>query len=287
VEINLPDLRTGYVDLVGIVYSRGERVVVRDLPTRELTGVTLVFEDSEAPLLPVGVGRGVNTALAALEAVSLVAGTAYPHLIRAVAPTYESVLVDPADMYSTAYGVRTEDQLKYVYRALRDDPTTRRAVASIWRASDLTATGDRPCTLTLQFLIRDGRLDMIVNMRSQDVWLGAGMDMFVFGQLRDTLAYALDVAPGRYVHHVGSLHLYERDLDRVNTLLLATDSTSDHDLPRGIRFPAFSWTSAATEANALLAIALDVSRHDRVASAVNAWYIDRMKMVAKRDAERN
>ena len=53
--------------------------------TKEIFGATVVVEDP-TDTLPVGIGRGVNAALAAVEAASLIGGVAKPDLLTAVAP---------------------------------------------------------------------------------------------------------------------------------------------------------------------------------------------------------
>jgi thymidylate synthase len=212
-------MREGYVTLCDAILSEGDRVVVRDMLTKEITGVTIIVEDSTQPMLPVMIGRGVNVRLAAVEALSMISGTWYPELIRAVAPSYGDVLVAKDDMSSieVAYGPRIRDQLPQIVELLRRDPTSRQALLSIWRGDDLTRRGDKPCTIVLQFLLRDG-LECHVFMRSQDVWLGLGLDAFVFTQVQHTIANQLDVPSGRFVHHVGSFHAYERNWIKMHEL---------------------------------------------------------------------
>lgn len=215
VYMTMNDMTSDYVTLVDYVRTKGRRVVVRDLETREVSPATLNFPraapDVVRQMLPVGVGRGVNSTLAHVEALSLFAGTWPQELIAAIAPGYAAVLVDPRRQHQVAYGVRIADQLDRMVNVLLDDPSTRQAVLRIWRSDDLDRVGDRPCTLTIQFMIRDGALNMHVSMRSQDVWLGAAMDMFLFSQLQHTLAYVLDVPVGDYWHTATSMHFYRRD----------------------------------------------------------------------------
>lgn len=104
---------------------------------------------------------------------------------------------------------------------LRTNPESRRAVVQIFDHQDIA--GDRrrdvPCTCTLQFLLRDGQLNLIVSMRSNDVYLGLPHDVFAFTMLQELAARSLDAELGRYVHTVGSLHLYTPDRTRVDEFL--------------------------------------------------------------------
>lgn len=86
---------------------------------------------------------------------------------------------------------------------------TRNAVIPIARKDDfLSKTKDRPCTCTLQFVVRRGRLHMQVHMRSNDVYLGLPHDVFCFTMLQELAARQIGVGLGSYIHSVGSLHLY-------------------------------------------------------------------------------
>jgi thymidylate synthase len=238
VELILDNLQNDYVDLVQTVANDGQPVVVREQMTYELTNVTLVFPRVEEPMLPVKTGRKINTKLAAVETLDIIAGTSHGELVLRAAPEYGAVLVDSSDLDYGAYGPRLSAQLQQCVTALRIDPTSRQAIATIWRPDDLTHNGDRPCTVMLHFLIRDGKLELHTTMRSNDVWLGTPYDVFAFTQLQQTVAYALDVSAGQYVHHATSLHLYHRnfaqvdELDHVDSVAYALTRDT---LPRGVR----------------------------------------------------
>lgn len=240
------DLVNDYVTLVRRVRDFGRHVTVRGQDTRELTAVTLLFSDPSRPMLPVGVGRGVNTKLAALEALQLISGSYHHDLVVAAAPTFEDVLVDLEDPNYGAYGPRTVEQVANCVAILRADPLTRQAVVSIWREEDLTHAGDKPCTIFLQFLVRPRgdtlmALELHTHMRSQDVWLGTPYDVFMFTQLQHTVARDLGLPVGQYVHHTTSLHVYARNIEATQRLQHAPESPAQrvhtNSLPEGVVVP--------------------------------------------------
>lgn len=224
-ELTVNDLRLGYVRVCKTVTSLGQVVDVRGMRTQELIGATINISNPRRCMLPLGVDRKVSTTLAAVEALGTIGGV-WPHdLILKASPHYTDVLVDKSVSYSTgvAYGPRLRFQLIDVLLELRRNPNTRQAVLTIWNEDDLRSTGDRPCTLTLQFLVRKDRLHLITTMRSQDVWFGLAMDVFVFTQLQLTVAGMLGIDVGGYTHHVGSLHAYERDWAKIEQLHVPRD----------------------------------------------------------------
>lgn len=274
------DLVNDYVTLVERVCERGSRVRVRDQDTRELTAVTLIFPDILNPLLPIGVGRGVSTKLAAVEALQLISGSYYHNLVVAAAPTFESVLVDLEAPEYGAYGRRTVEQVANCVEILRADPLTRQAVISIWNEKDLTHVGDKPCTIFLQFLVREGStgimsLELHTHMRSQDVWLGTPYDVFMFTQLQHTVARDLGLPAGQYVHHTTSLHIYERDIaatERMHPLRAAYASSTKQlsELPHGVIMPK-TGSSEQDEPYDIAAYLIEnTANADEVAR--NEWY---------------
>lgn len=116
---------------------------------------------------------------------------------------------------NSAYGYRIQhmfgfDQWEYVKGLLQKDPNSRQAVIHIKTPSD-APTKDTPCTVYLQFFLRNEQLHMSVHMRSNDIWMGVPYDMFSFCFMQVKMAMELGVDIGTYTHYAGSLHMYQRD----------------------------------------------------------------------------
>lgn len=215
----LADLRNGYVDLCRHVLNEGERVSPRGEPTRELLGVTIEVEDL-GDTLPVGVGRNLNLSIAALEALQLIGEVNRPELLVAASPRFQDFREGDGSFHG-AYGLRVHGQVRRVLERLQSDSVSRQGIVTIWDPAldGHEVHADMPCTIALHLLPRDNLLHLQVYMRSNDVWLGLAYDYFVFSQWLHTVAKVLGLKPGRYTHHVSSLHLYERDVERVEQLI--------------------------------------------------------------------
>ncbi len=107
---------------------------------------------------------------------------------------------------------RGHDQLENAIQQLRASSTSRRAVIQVFDAEDNAKRfKEVPCTTTLQLLLREGRLHLIVTMRSNDAYLGLPHDVFCFTMLQEIVARILGVDLGGYRHFVGSMHLYDKN----------------------------------------------------------------------------
>jgi thymidylate synthase len=73
------------------------------------------------------------------------------------------------------------------------------------------------CTNAVQYMIRNGALQVVVQMRSNDIWAGYRNDYAWQKYVQDKLVYdyncgtkkADKIVPGNIIWQVGSLHAYE------------------------------------------------------------------------------
>ena len=80
----------------------------------------------------------------------------------------------------------------YVLEELARDKDSRRASAVILRREHLLSeTRDYPCTYSLNFRIRDDKLNMSVHMRSQDAVFGMGNDAPCFSFIHELVCQSL------------------------------------------------------------------------------------------------
>lgn len=191
--------------------ARGRESAPRGQPTLERRWVQ--FGVADALSFPVRApGREFRDVIAALEATSLVGQFSVPELFGDRVKKF----MDFTDggVFHGAYGTRLHGRLQDLVDLLHRDPDTRQAVLTIFDSrSDLgAAKRDIPCTVAIQFMRQGGLLDMRVTMRSNDLWLGTPYDFTQFAVLQASIAQALGLQPGDYVHSAGSLHLYTRDL---------------------------------------------------------------------------
>ncbi|MBN9360690.1 MULTISPECIES: thymidylate synthase [unclassified Devosia] len=106
------------------------------------------------------------------------------------------------------------DEWQRVIDTLRKRPGSRNAVIQIYSNQDgAKDSSDIPCTCTLHFVIRKGRLHLHVHMRSNDAYKGMPHDVFSFSMLQEIAARELGLEVGTYQHSAASLHLYDDNED--------------------------------------------------------------------------
>jgi thymidylate synthase len=213
-----------YKKLLKWVRDNGEKVSPRGQETREILDVVMRLEPQYA--IVDGINRKLSKKLISMEALQLISQTSYVERTVKAMPNMAQFM--DGGSFHGAYGPRIGAQLGAAIDKLQRDQNSRQAVITIWNpqldAFNATTPKDIPCTTMLQFMIRDGKLVMHVTMRSNDAWWGTPHDWGQFSQLQLAVAKILCVPAGYYYHHVVSFHLYERDIEKIDTLTAPTTS---------------------------------------------------------------
>ena len=123
------------------------------------------------------------------------------------------------------FGIHHMNQIKHVTAILDEDLYRRRAVASIYlpQFDQHTSKDEVPCTLNLQYLIRENRVNAVTYMRSQNAYRLLPYDVFLFTMLQEyvnsILTTAHETKLGTYNHFSGSFHIYEDELPLIEETL--------------------------------------------------------------------
>lgn len=161
--------------------------------------------------------RRINIPFMFAEAAWIISGSNRLSDLTPFMKTYSN-FSDDGIFLRGAYGPKVVDQLGYVVDSLVKDSDTRQAVMTTWRERP-GESKDIPCTVSMQFLIRDGKLNMVTTMRSHDIILGFTYDVFSFSMIAMSVLLLLRqrrvrVSLGDLYVTSGSLHLYERHYEQ-------------------------------------------------------------------------
>jgi len=136
-------------------------------------------------------------------------------------------------------GEHNIDQIEAIIEQLKV-PGSRRAAATIYGPEDLTRKSkDIPCVLDIHYMIRGGRLISLTHMRSNNLYSLVPYNVFEFTMLAELIASTLRVELGPYVHISDSLHIYDRDTEKVSGVKSGvTETKYRYPMPRMPSNPA-------------------------------------------------
>ncbi len=119
------------------------------------------------------------------------------------------------------FGAGAFRQIPRIIEGLQKKASSRRTVAVVFDAAHdnrerdtvvgpdgRKRAGEIPCTLSLQFLLRGGKVNCITTMRSQDAYGLLPQDVFHFTMFQELVAASVKAEVGEYLHQAGSFHYY-------------------------------------------------------------------------------
>ena len=117
------------------------------------------------------------------------------------------------------------DQINSAIKVLKENPSSRRACASIWQPIDATRimSKDLPCAFGINFEIRNEKLYSTLVMRSNNAATLLPTNLFEFTMLGEIVAKELGVKFGGHIHDVFSMHIFHNHKDDAIDIVKAFD----------------------------------------------------------------
>ena len=214
-------------------------------PTKEILHVATSITDPRQRWV-VSRQPPLNLAFALAEVVCIMTGRRDLAFLEFWNTKYRDFVGPGPDVHG-AYGYRLRhhlriDQLERAYQVLEHNPDTRQVVLQIWDSQeDLPAPDgtpvdqDVPCNIVAMPKIRDGKLEWLQVIRSNDMFLGVPHNFVQFTSMQELLAGWLGVECGSYTQISDSLHVYDRDWKSMvdSTALPSVSRNTDKlDLPK-------------------------------------------------------
>lgn len=231
--------------LIYRLLSEGQKIAPRGQETLEIMHNSIIV-DMQYPVL-IEPERRLNYRFMAAEAYWILSGD---NRVSTIEP-YNKHIVQFSDdgvHFAGAYGPPYLRQIPFVVDILHADPSSRQATITIWQPSP-EPSKDIPCTVAINFMLRDNLLHLHVFMRSSDAWLGVPYDVFNFTMMACDVASRLNqrrvdlgvgtpavVKPGVLFLTAASSHLYGRDVAKasVESITRSVSGTTEPPLPEAL-----------------------------------------------------
>ena len=123
--------------------------------------------------------------------------------------------------FKTKEGIKKMDQVDYVLYLLKNDPSSRRIMTNLFNHEELKDMNLEPCAFGTQWLVKDGKLHLILNQRSQDMLAANGWNTMQYAALLHMFAQVSGLKIGTLTHNIGDCHIYDRHIPFIKQLLEA------------------------------------------------------------------
>ena len=125
-----------------------------------------------------------------------------------------------------AFG-HTIDQIEELIIGLKSNPNGRRHLISAWNPGDMKYMVLPPCHYSFQCYVADGKLSLMWNQRSADLFLGVPFNISSYGLLLLLLCQETGYEPGELIGSFGDIHLYSNHLEQAKEQI----SRTSYNLP--------------------------------------------------------
>lgn len=117
---------------------------------------------------------------------------------------------------NTDYSDQGTDQIAYIEKMLKEEPTSRRIFLSAWNPCDLDKTVLPPCHVSCQFYVDNNKgLSCHLYQRSCDMFLGVPWNILSYSILTYILAFRNGLLPKQLTISTGDTHIYLNHLEQI------------------------------------------------------------------------
>ena len=111
------------------------------------------------------------------------------------------------------------DQVDRVLYDLKNNPASRRIITNIYVHRDLHEMNLYPCAYSVTFNVTDGKLNAILNQRSNDMAVANNWNVVQYAVLVHMFAQVSNLKVGELVHVIADAHVYDRHIPQVERML--------------------------------------------------------------------
>jgi len=142
-----------------------------------------------------------------------------------------------AGTIGTAYGwiVKRYQLTQSLIETLKTDTTNRRMILSLWQNEWLKSAALPSCVWNSQWNVTNGRLNLMVTVRSNDVPLGMPFNVVQYAVFCHLIAQVAGLKPGQMTYVINNAHIYENQVEGIREQLRRRDEKLEKD---GELFPA-------------------------------------------------
>ena len=111
------------------------------------------------------------------------------------------------------------DQMKRLIDDIRATPNSRRLIVTAWNPMVVDKVALPSCHCFMQFQVKNAHLSCLVYLRSNDLFLGAPLNIASYALLTNIIAGITGLQPGSLIYTIGDAHVYKNHVDQVKLQL--------------------------------------------------------------------
>ena len=138
-----------------------------------------------------------------------------------------------AHTIGTAYGyvIKKYQLTQRLINMLKNDPTNRRMVMSLWQEEFLDTAVLPSCVWSSEWDVTEGKLNCLIHQRSGDVPLGLPFNVTQYAVLVNLIAHCTGLQPGTMYWTIKNAHIYVNQIEGIKEQIKRFEELGDFPAP--------------------------------------------------------
>lgn len=112
-----------------------------------------------------------------------------------------------------------DNQMDFILGEIQKNPTSRRMQIELWNVNELEEMNLPPCVHHIQFLVKNGKLNLLMKQRSNDFLVANNFNVVQYSLLVHMVAAHCGLQVGTLTHVIGDMHIYNKHIDQAIELM--------------------------------------------------------------------
>ena len=201
-----------YGNVVSHCLKKGEIVIGRNGKVRQITGTQIRANLIEG--FPVVTGKTIFPKTCFIETEWMLNGLTNINWLNERGVKIWDQWADKNGDLGPVYGHQLlnfngVNQITGLINEYKLNKHSRRLICSMWNPNDLSKMQLPPCHYSFQFIISNNFVDIIVTMRSLDLFIGLPYDMVMYASILAAFANEFNLIAREVIINAANAHIYE------------------------------------------------------------------------------
>jgi thymidylate synthase len=201
-----------YCDVLSFCLKKGDKVIGRNGKTRQITGVQIRANMQDG--FPIVTGKQIFPKSCFIETEWIIKGITNVKWLNDRGVKIWDQWADANGDLGPVYGHQLLNfnginQLTNIIEEAKKNKHSRRLLCSMWNPCDLHKMTLPPCHYSFQFVVSNNKVDIVVSMRSLDLFIGLPYDMVMYSTILVAFCKELNLQANEVVINAANAHVYE------------------------------------------------------------------------------
>lgn len=201
-----------YSDIMATCLKKGAKIIGRNGSVRQISGAQIRADLKEG--FPIVTGKQIYPKSCFVETEWLLSGQSNIKFLNANGVHIWDQWADNNGDLGPVYGHQLLDfnginQFENVIKEFKTNKHSRRLLFNMWNPADLLKMNLPPCHYSFQFVVTNNIVDIVVSMRSLDLFIGLPYDMVMYASILHSFANEFNLIPNEVIINAANAHVYE------------------------------------------------------------------------------